>query len=197
MRCHVTCHVAMQVVRSLPIRSRCLAMRTGKAYDTSTAARSDQRQRQLVHRFELPAKAKNASKSLFFRCAQPEAEGSLEYSFVESRIHEERRELAGHWLGAHTMARRLCEAARRRQARVTASARLGRYFDDRTRRRVGAQTRRHPACMRQCAVPPRGAGRGRKSAGTVLFAALRSCGVTSQYRKKGNEKVKGIQCILG
>jgi len=42
------------------------------------------RQRQLVHRFELPAKAKNASKSLFFRCAQPEAEGSLEYSFVES-----------------------------------------------------------------------------------------------------------------
>jgi hypothetical protein len=31
----------------------------------------------------------------------------------------------------------LCEAARRRQARVTASARLGRYFDDRTRRRVG------------------------------------------------------------
>jgi hypothetical protein len=57
------------------------------------------------------------------------------------------------WLGAHTMARRLCEAARRRQARVTASARLGRYFDDRTRRRVGAQTRRHPACMRQCAVP--------------------------------------------
>ena len=137
MRCHVTCHVAMQVVRSLPIRSRCLAMRTGKAYDTSTAARSDQRQRQLVHRFELPAKAKNASKSLFFRCAQPEAEGSLEYSFVESRIHEERRELAGHWLGAHTMARRLCEAARRRQARVTASARLGRYFDDRTRRRVG------------------------------------------------------------
>ena len=84
MRCHVTCHVAMQVVRSLPIRSRCLAMRTGKAYDTSTAARSDQRQRQLVHRFELPAKAKNASKSLFFRCAQPEAEGSLEYSFVES-----------------------------------------------------------------------------------------------------------------
>ena len=38
------------------------------------------------------------------------------------------------WLGAHTMARRLCEAARRRQARVTASARLGRYFDDRTAR---------------------------------------------------------------
>jgi hypothetical protein len=61
-------------------------MRTGKAYDTSTAARSDQRQRQLVHRFELPAKAKNASKSLFFRCAQPEAEGSLEYSFVESEF---------------------------------------------------------------------------------------------------------------
>jgi hypothetical protein len=46
MPLHVTCHVAMQVVRSLPIRSRSLAMRTGKAYDTSTAARSDQRQRQ-------------------------------------------------------------------------------------------------------------------------------------------------------
>jgi hypothetical protein len=70
--------------RAICIRSRCLAMRTGKAYDTSTAARSDQRQRQLLHRFELPAKAKNASKSLFFRCAQPEAEESLEYSFVES-----------------------------------------------------------------------------------------------------------------
>ena len=95
------------------------------------------------------------------------------------------------WLGAHTMARRLCEAARRRQARVTASARLGRYFDDRTRRRVWAQTRRHPACMRQCAVPPRGAERGRKSAGTVVFTALPKlrC-VTSQYRKKGKREGK-------
>lgn len=61
----------------------------------------------------------------------------LNTALSRARIHEERRELAGHWLGAHTMARRLCEAARRRQARVTASARLGRYFDDRTRRRVG------------------------------------------------------------
>ena len=118
----------------------------------------------------------------------------LNTALSRARIHEERRELAGHWLGAHAMARRLCEAARRRQARVTASARLGRYFDDRTGRRVGAQTRRHPACMRQCAVPPRGAGRGRKSAGTVLFTALRSCGVSPHSTgKRGNEKVKELR----
>ena len=157
MRCHVTCHVAMQVVRSLPIRSRCLAMRTGKAYDTSTAARSDQRQRQLVHRFELPAKAKNASKSLFFRCAQPEAEGSLEYSFVdrEPEFMRSVENLLATWLGAHTMARRLCEAARRRQARVTASARLGRYFDDRTRRRVGPKPAGIPLACASAQSPSR------------------------------------------
>jgi hypothetical protein len=121
----------------------------------------------------------------------------LNTALSRARIHEERRELAT-WLGAHTMARRLCEAARRRQARVTASARLGRYFDDRTRRRVGAQTRRHPACMRQCAVPPRGAGRGRKSAGTVLFTALRSCGVSPHSTgKRGNEKVKELKIFSG
>ncbi len=112
----------------------------------------------------------------------------LNTALSRARIHaEERRALAGHFAG-HTMARRLCEAARRRQAHVTASARLGRYFDDRTRRRVLAQTRRHPACMRQYAVPPRGAGTGRKSAGTVVFTALPKlrC-VTSQYRKKKRE----------
>ena len=192
MRCHVMCHVAMQVVRSLRIRSRCLAMRTGKAYDTSAAARSDQRQRQLIYRYELPAEAKNASKSLFFRCAQPEADAVLSTALSRARIHaEERRALAGHFAGSASLARRLCEAARRRQARVTASARLGRSFDDRTCRRVGAQTRRHPACMRQCAVPPRGAERGRKSAGTVVFTALPKlrC-VTSQYRKKGKREGK-------
>ncbi len=101
------------------------------------------------------------------------------------------------WLAAHTMPRRLCEAARRRQARVTASARLGRYFDDRTRRRVGPNK---PASRLQAPVrsPPRGAGRGRKSAGTVLFTALRSCGVSPHSTgKRGNEKAKGIQNTLG
>jgi hypothetical protein len=120
----------------------------------------------------------------------------LNTAFSRARIHEERRALAGHLAGGAYNGRRLsgCEAARRRQARVTASARLGRYVDDRTRRRVRAQTRRHPACVRQCAVPPRGAGRGRKSAGTVLFTALRSCGVSPRSTgKRGNEKVKELR----
>jgi hypothetical protein len=95
------------------------------------------------------------------------------------------------------MPRRLCEAARRRQARVTASARLGRYFDDRTRRRVAGGPK--PAGIRLHAhapvrSPPRGAGRGRKSAGTVLFTALRSCGVSPHSTgKRGNEKAKRIE----
>jgi hypothetical protein len=96
------------------------------------------------------------------------------------------------WLGAHTLARRLCEAARRRQARVTASARLGRYFDDRTRRRVGAQTRRHPeletpACVQKdvdgeggpvpCA--PRHLQRHRRT--RAARAARMACGGCSGY----------------
>ena len=131
----------------------------------------------------LPKRRMQANLS-FSDAHSPRQREVLNTALSRARIHEERRELAGHWLGAHTMARRLCEAARRRQARVTASARLGRSFDDRTRRRVGAQTRRHPACMRQCAVPPRGAERGRKSAGMVVFTALPKlrC-VTSQYKK--------------
>ena len=99
--CDAMCHVAMQVVRSLRIRSRCLAMRTGKAYDTSAAARSDQRQRQLIYQYELPAEAKNASKSLFFRCAQPEADAVLSTALSRARIHaEESRALAGHFAGS-------------------------------------------------------------------------------------------------
>ena len=119
----------------------------------------------------------------------------LNTALSRARIHEERRELAT-WLGAHTMARRLCEAARRRQARVTASARLGRYFDDRTRRRVGAQTRRHPACMRQCAAPPsrqlEGSQVGRN--GALHCAAKLRC-VTSQYREKGKRESQRIKNI--
>jgi hypothetical protein len=82
----------------------------------------------------------------------------LNTALSRARIHEERRELARHcgtWLGAHTMARRLCEAARRRQARVTASARLGRYFDDRTCRRVGPKPAGIPLACASAQSPSR------------------------------------------
>ena len=121
----------------------------------------------------------------------------LNTALSRARIHEERRDLAT-WLGAHTMARRLCEAARRRQARVTASARLGRYFDDRTRRRVGAQTRRHPACMRQCAVPLEAQGGAVSRPERWSSLRCRSCGVSPHStEKRGNKKVKELRSIFG
>ena len=77
----------------------------------------------------------------------------LNTALSRARIHEEN--LLATWLGAHTMARRLCEAARRRQARVTASARLGRYFDDRTRRRVGPKPAGIPLACASAQSPSR------------------------------------------
>ena len=82
--CDAMCHVAMQVVRSLRIRSRCLAMRTGKAYDTSGSCT----QRPEATSADIPIRASCRSEEckqislLPMRTARGRC--SLEYSFVES-----------------------------------------------------------------------------------------------------------------
>ena len=63
--------VTMQVARSIRIRSRCLRCQRGRRVDSSAAARSDQRQRQVVCRYKLAARAQDARNSLFSDAHSP------------------------------------------------------------------------------------------------------------------------------
>ena len=78
---YLTVRFAMQVARSLRIRSHRLAVPAGKARRTQVQPHAATRGNVgwLTDTSLLPERKMHANL-LFFRCTQPEADGSLEYS---------------------------------------------------------------------------------------------------------------------
>ena len=78
---YLTVRFAMQVARSLRIRSHCLVVPAGKARRTQVQQHAATRGNVgwLTDTSLLPERKIHANL-LFFRCTQPEADGSLEYS---------------------------------------------------------------------------------------------------------------------
>ena len=146
---YLTVRFAMQVARSLRIRSHCLAVPAGKARRTQVQLHAATRGNVgwLTDTSLLPERKMHANL-LFFRCTQPEADGSLEYSLSTDTGRkpnsEERRALCSplcrertQWPGATVM--RLADGRR--------VGPLRRSFDERTPTEL---TRHHPARMRPC-----------------------------------------------
>ena len=126
---------AMQVARSLRIRSRYLAMPAGKARRTQAQLHAATRGNVRLHADTslLPERRMYAnphSSNAHGPTQMTAASTACRPRHWQSPNSEERSTLLTTLLGIHTMDRRHCEAARRQQARVTAG---GPSFDDRTR----------------------------------------------------------------
>ena len=172
--------VTMQVARSIRIRSRCLRCQRGRRVDSSAAARSDQRQRQVVCRYKLAARAQDARNSLFSDAHSPRRTAA---QFVDRHRQSPNAEERRACWEAHTMVMYRCEPPHSR-AHVIASARLGRSFDNLKRVRALAQNQPPPRslCVHR-AAPPRGTGRGRKGPEWWLLLRCRSWGASATHKK--------------
>ena len=117
---------AMQVARSLRIRSRNLAMPAGKARRTQAQLHAATRGNVRLHAdtsllLERSMYANPHSSDAHSPKQMTAVKHSLSTGTGRARATaEERSTLLTTLLGMHTMARRHCEAARRQQARVTA-----------------------------------------------------------------------------
>jgi hypothetical protein len=115
---------AMQVARSLRIRSRHLAMPAGKARRTQAQLHAATRGSVRFH----ADMSLQPGRRMYANAHSSDAQSPKQMTAVSTacRPHrqspnaEERSTLLTTLLGMHTMARRHCEAARRQQARVTA-----------------------------------------------------------------------------
>jgi hypothetical protein len=177
---------AMQVARSLRIRSRYLAMPAGKARRTQAQLHAATRGSVRFHAdMSLQPERRMYAYPHFSDAQSPKQMTAVSTAcrpHRQSPNAEERSTLLTTLLGMHTMARRHCEAARRQQARVTAGgpsshARRGR-------------TTPHRYDMRQRAVPP-GTGRCQKGAALAVFIPLPKLAVCrhTQYSMQKCEDV--------
>ena len=171
--------VTMQVARSIRIRSRCLRCQRGRRVDSSAAARSDQRQRQVVCRYKLAARAQDARNSLFSDAHSPRRTAA---QFVDRHRQSPNAEERRACWEAHTIVMYRCEPPHSR-AHVIASARLGRSFDKRVR---ALSTK--PATTALAMRPPRSwppheaqGGVGRVQNGGFCYAA--EAGVRQPHTK--------------
>ena len=128
---------AMQVARSLRVRSRYLAMPAGKARRTQAQLHAAARGSVRFHAdMSLQPERRMYAYPHFSDAQSPKQMTAVSTAcrpHRQSPNAEERSTLRTTLLGMHTMARRHCEAARRQQARVTAG---GQSFD---RTRAGAE----------------------------------------------------------
>ena len=176
--------LAMQVARSLRIRSRYLAMPAGKA-------RRTQAQLQAATRGSVRFHADTSlqpERRMYANPHSSDAQSPKQMTAVSTacRPHrqspnaEERSTLLTTLLGMHTMARRHCEAARRQQARVTAG---GPSSHARRGRKVWAKPY-HAAMICASAQSP-STGRCQKGAALAVFIPLPKLAVCrhAQYAK--------------
>ena len=191
---------AMQVARSLRIRSRYLAMPAGKARRTQAQLHAATRGNVRLHADTslLPERSMyaNPHSSDAHSPKQMTAASTAFRPAPAERNAEERSTLLTTLLRIHTTARRHCEAARRQQARVTAG---GPSFDDRTR--AGAEKFGPNQPPHRLHAPARSPPRHREvpEGGRTggLHSAAEACGVphTVQFMRKMQKNVipRGVE----
>ena len=170
--------VTMQVARSIRIRSRCLRCQRGRRVDSSAAARSDQRQRQVVCRYKLAARAQDARSSLFSDAHSPRRTAA---QFVDRHRQSPNAEERRACWEAHTMVMYRCEPPHSR-AHVIASARLGRSFDKRVRA-LSTKPATTALAMRPPRSPPTRHREGSEGSRMVAFVTLPKLGCVSHTQK--------------
>ena len=170
--------VTMQVARSIRIRSRCLRCQRGRRVDSSAAARSDQRQRQVVCRYKLAARAQDARNSLFSDAHSPRRTAA---QFVDRHRQSPNAEERRACWEAHTMVMCRCEPPHSR-AHVIASARLGRSFDKRVRA-LSTKPATTALAMRPPRSPPTRHREGSEGSRMVAFVTLPKLGCVSHTQK--------------
>ena len=183
--------VTMQVARSIRIRSRCLRCQRGRRVDSSAAARSDQRQRQVVCRYKLAARAQDARSSLFSDAHSPRRTAA---QFVDRHRQSPNAEERRACWEAHTMVMYRCEPPHSR-AHVIASARLGRSFDRRVRA-LSTKPATTALAMRPPRSPPTRHREGSEGSRMVAFVTLPKLGCVGHtqffLKKEQQESSRGL-----
>ena len=201
MRCHdLVVFFAMQVARSLRIRSRYLAMPAGKARRTQAQLHAATRGSVRFH----SDTSLQPERRMYANPHSSDAQSPKQMTAVSTacRPHrqspnaEERSTLLTTLLGMHTMARRHCEAAPRQQAGVTAG---GPSSHARRGRKVWAKPH-HTAMICASAQSPRaqgGARRGLHWRSSFRCRSLRCAATHSTVCKKCDECVIGFEPTSG